>query len=227
MAKDDGEWGGPWTEKKLKAFGKYVHSYLQILKNQPQWKTIYFDGFAGSGDRKRSWTDTNPLYKQLSLTEEEENIYKGAAERVLENDLLFDFYYFVDREQSLIKLKKKLEKLPNSTKTRLIFKAGDCNKRLVELANALKRNKYAALVLLDPFGMQINWNSIAGLKGTRSDIWILVPTGIIINRLLFRNGQLKYLEKLQSFLDLLNKKSGPSSTNRSEPRVFLRLKVNL
>lgn len=202
MAKDDGHWGGPWTEKKLKAFSKYVYSYLQILKNQPQWKTIYFDGFAGSGDRRKRKADANPLYKQLSLTEAEENIYKGAAERVLEGELLFDFYYFVDREQSLNKLKKKLETLPNSKKTKLIFKPGDCNRWLVELAKALKKNKYAALVLLDPFGMQINWSSIAGLKDTRSDIWILVPTGVIINRLLFRSGKLKHLEKLQSFFGL-------------------------
>jgi hypothetical protein len=47
MAKNDGEWGGPWTEKKLEAFSKYVWSYLTILKQQPQWQTIYFDGFAG------------------------------------------------------------------------------------------------------------------------------------------------------------------------------------
>jgi three-Cys-motif partner protein len=70
------------------------------------------------------------------------------------------------------------------------------------LAKALKSNKYAALVLLDPFGMQIDWKSIAGLKGTRSDIWILVPTGVIVNRLLFRNGNLKHIEKLTSFFGL-------------------------
>jgi hypothetical protein len=30
----------------------------------------------------------------------------------------------------------------------------------------------------------------------------LVPTGVIINRLLYRNGQLEHLEKLQSFFGL-------------------------
>lgn len=205
MAKKEGDWGGPWTEKKLEAFSKYVWSYLKILKSQPQWQTIYFDGFAGSGERKTSNAEAEELYKQLSLTAEEENVYKGAAERVLTLDdgLLFDFHYFVDaRERSLKKLKAKLDILPNSKNTSLNFKAGDCNRWLGELATALKKKKYAALVLLDPFGMQINWDSIAALKGTRSDIWILVPTGVIINRLLYRNGQLEHVEKLHSFFGL-------------------------
>jgi three-Cys-motif partner protein len=204
MAKKDNEWGGPWTQKKLDAFSKYVSSYLQILKNQPQWKTIYFDGFAGSGERKDMDAVATALYKQLSLTKEEEGSYKGAAERVLTlpDELLFDLHYFVDSEKSLSKLKSKLLILPNSQKTSLNFRPGDCNKWLRVLATALKSNKYAALVLLDPFGMQINWDSIAGLKGTRSDVWILVPTGVIINRLLYRNGQLEHLDKLQSFFGL-------------------------
>jgi len=198
-------WGGPWTEKKLNAFRKYVSAYLKILKGQPQWKTIYFDGFAGSGERKNSNTEAEEIYKQLRFTEDEENVYKGAAERVLTplDGLLFDFHYFVDaREESLARLKMKLNTMPNSKKTNLKFKAGDCNKWLSELAKALKTDKYAALVLLDPFGMQINWSSIADLKGTRSDIWILVPTGVIINRLLYRSGKLEHVEKLQSFFGL-------------------------
>lgn len=47
------DWGGPWTEKKLQAFSKYVWSYLTIMKNFPFWETIYFDGFAGSGTKEK------------------------------------------------------------------------------------------------------------------------------------------------------------------------------
>lgn len=205
MSKKDNSWGGPWTEKKLDAFSKYVWSYLKIFKSQPQWKTIYFDGFAGSGDRTDPNAETEELIKQLSLTEEEQNVYKGAAERVLTLDdgLIFDYYYFVDASaEALGKLENKLKSLESSEKTSLNFKSGDCNKYLGELAAALRKKEYAALVLLDPFGMQINWSSIAALKETRSDVWILVPTGVIINRLLYRNGKLEHLEKLQSFFGL-------------------------
>lgn len=195
-----GEWGGPWTEKKLEAFSKYVWSYLTIMKKFPYWKTIYFDGFAGSGTREKQVN--SDLMRQLKITEEEERTYKGAAERVLGlQELGFDFYYFIDKnENSLSKLKAKLdEKFKNRT---IVYRSGDANHQISELAKALKSKEYAALVFLDPFGMQISWNSIAELKNTRSDVWILVPTGVIVNRLLDRKGKLQFSEKLESFFGL-------------------------
>jgi|LSQX01.1.fsa_nt_gb three-Cys-motif partner protein len=199
------EWGGFWTKKKLDAFAKYVVSYLRIMKYQPQWETIYFDGFAGSGSRKQK--KESSLYKQLKLTKEEKQAYKGAAERVLSlpDNLSFDYHYFIDLDQnSLDKLKERLSAFQHTKHNEFQFKPGDCNIWLHELSNALKakRNKYAALILLDPFGMQINWESIASLKGTRSDIWILIPTGVVVNRLLDKEGKLKYTKKLQSFFGL-------------------------
>ncbi len=194
------EWGGPWTEKKLQAFSKYVWSYLTIMKKFPFWKTIYFDGFAGSGTREKQ---VNPdLMNQLKITEEEEKTYKGAAERVLAlQELGFDFYYFIDKnESSLKKLKVRLEeKFQDKT---IVYRSGDANLQITELAKALKTKDYAALVFLDPFGMQIDWNAIAELKDTRSDVWILVPTGVIVNRLLDRAGKLEFSDKLQSFFGL-------------------------
>lgn len=199
------KWGGPWTKTKLDAFSKYVSAYLTIMSKQKQWKTIYFDGFAGSGNRSEKCI--SPLYSQLRLSIEEEQVYKGAAERVLTlpNNLSFDFHYFVDlHEESLLKLEKKLSNLQETRKNKFQYKSGDCNKWINDLSLAMKRfpNDYAALVLLDPFGMQINWESIVCLKETRSDVWILVPTGVIVNRLLEKSGELKHIAKLQSFFGL-------------------------
>ena len=68
------------------------------------------------------------------------------------------------------------------------------------LAGAMQKDKkLASLVLLDPFGMQVDWSSIEMLKGTRTDLWILIPTGVIVNRLLDRKGELTHIEKLKSF----------------------------
>lgn len=197
-------WGGPWTEKKLQAFAKYVWSYLIIMKKHPYWKTIYFDGFAGSGDRG---DNTSELMPQLTITQEEERVYQGAAERVLNlaDNLSFDYYYFVDKdESSLERLKARLQAMPESKGKALVFRSGDANQWIQELAKALKQKKpsLAALALLDPFGMQINWESIEALKGTKSDVWILVPTGMIVNRLLGKQGELKSVEKLRSFFGM-------------------------
>lgn len=199
------EWGGTWTQKKLQAFSKYVWAYLAIMKKYNYWQTIYFDGFAGSGTRNKE-TKTE-LYKQLRLTENDENLYKGAAELILNTSIehQFDFYYFIDlNESSLKKLVVTLQKLDAAKNKKLVFKPGDSNQWIKELATAMKThpNKYASLILLDPFGMQINWESIAALKYTRSDVWILVPTGVIVNRLLDKAGKLTHLDKLQSFFGL-------------------------
>ncbi len=86
----------------------------------------------------------------------------------------------------------------------MIFRYGECNENLDSLAQIMKDkpNTYAALIFLDPFGMQINWNSIENLQGTRTDLWILIPTGVIVNRLLDRNGKLEYTDKLKLFFGL-------------------------
>ena len=198
-------WGGSWTERKLNAFTKYVSAYLTVMKRNSYWKTIYFDGFAGSGDRKPNCN--TPLYKQLMLTKQDESLYMGAAERVLSlpNNLSFDFYYFIEaNEESLFKLQTKLSAQQESNTNRLQFRSGDCNKWLIELSKAMnnKNNNFASLVLLDPFGMQINWTSIESLRDTRTDIWILIPTGVIVNRLLDKNCVLKHSKKLQAFFGL-------------------------
>lgn len=199
------EWGGVWTEKKLDAFSKYVSAYLTIMAKNKYWETIYFDGFAGSGEKKSKCNTA--LYQQLFLTEKEEKLYKGAAERVLTlpNNLSFDFHYFIDtNEDSLNKLKIKLTELQKTKANLFQYRSGDCNQWLIELSKAMKKkhNKYASLVLLDPFGMQIDWESIEFLRDTRTDIWLLIPTGVIVNRLLDKNGDLKHSKKLQSFFGI-------------------------
>lgn len=199
------EWGGIWTEKKLDAFAKYVVAYLTIMKKNPYWKTIYFDGFAGCGERKNKYKTS--IYKQLFLTEQEEKLYKGAAERVLTlpNNLSFDYHYFIDtKQESLKKLETRLSELQKTKANQFQYRSGDCNQWLLELSKAMneKKNNYASLVLLDPFGMQINWESIETLRNTRTDIWILIPTGVIVNRLLDKSCKLKHSKKLQSFFGL-------------------------
>ncbi len=196
------DWGGSWTVKKLDAFEKYVNAYLSIMEINSFWKTIYFDGFAGSGEVQRR--NNKELIEQLCLIEDEQNVYRGAAERIVGLDKKFSFYYFIEKNDSAReKLKVKLiEKAPN-LESCLVFKESDCNSQLKELASVLQKSrKYASLIFLDPFGMQIDWSTIAKLEGTRSDIWILIPTGVIVNRLLDKKGELKNISKLESFFGL-------------------------
>jgi hypothetical protein len=52
--------------------------------------------------------------------------------------------------------------------------------------------------------MSVKWKSIEALKGLGIDLWILVPTGIGIGRLLKNNGDISeaWLAKLEDFLGL-------------------------
>ncbi|MBN2425789.1 MAG: three-Cys-motif partner protein TcmP [Calditrichaceae bacterium] len=196
-------WGGPWTEKKLQAFEEYVLAYLKIMHKNPYWKTIYFDGFAGCGERNIEKNAPNLF--DLDLDSGDANVYRGAAERLikLQKPDIFDWYYFIDKDATSIKkLESKLKSIQESKNKNIIYRANDCNEELVKLSGALKKRKYAALIFLDPFGMQINWESIAQLAGSRSDLWILLPTGMIINRLLDKNGELKNIKKLISFFGI-------------------------
>ena len=140
------------------------------------------------------------LFRDCSIEEKELDTYKGAAERVLSiAQQGFDFYYFVDKDkESSLKLHELLAPFEND-KT-LVYRNSDANKQVELLAKAMHDDgNLAALVLLDPFGMQVDWKSIELLKGTRTDLWILIPTGVIVNRLLDRKAELTHMDKLTSF----------------------------
>jgi three-Cys-motif partner protein len=50
--------------------------------------------------------------------------------------------------------------------------------------------------------MQIDWSSIELLKNKRVDLWILITSGVIINRFLDRKGKLLFIKKLESYFGL-------------------------
>lgn len=210
-------WGGDWTEEKLAAFSKYVNAYLTIMnkyRDKYNWRLIYFDGFAGSGSSEHApdtvLEDDNILLHELESANlynpAQAELYKGAAERVLDiNQRGFDIYYFVDKNQdSKLALEHRLA--PYASTHNLQFRCNDANKMLSKMAEHLKTpkgTKDKSLVLLDPFGRQINWDSIANFNDTKGvDFWILVPTGVIVNRLLDKKGELRHIGRLKDFFGL-------------------------
>ena len=204
------EWGGSWTEEKLDTFTKYVEAYLTIMNNNRDtynWKLIYFDGFAGSGTRLdyvKKESLLNDLFNNNEIDFDEINLYQGAAERILSIEQRgFDYNYFIDMDKHASEQLKEHLHIYEKPETKLIFRCSDANTEIKKLATALKDNcKLKALVLLDPFGMQVNWNSINELKGTNTDLWILIPTGVIVNRLLDKNGKLNHCNTLCSFFGI-------------------------
>jgi hypothetical protein len=43
------QFGGDWTSLKIEILVEYAKAYLTIMKKHSYWRTLYFDGFAGTG----------------------------------------------------------------------------------------------------------------------------------------------------------------------------------
>ncbi|HVX25209.1 MAG TPA: three-Cys-motif partner protein TcmP [Parafilimonas sp.] len=187
------QFGGDWTERKIEIVVEYAKAYLTIMNKYPQFKCLYFDGFAGSGN----------IYQDNKI---EIDVIKGVAIRILEIDSpkSFDRYYFVELNE---KNKSELEQLINNKFPDKIKNVvcDDCNNKLISMSQFLSKNKnYRTLAFIDPYGMSLKWSSVAVLKGLGIDLWILVPSGIGMNRLLKNNGDISeaWLHRLELSLGL-------------------------
>jgi three-Cys-motif partner protein len=52
-------------------------------------------------------------------------------------------------------------------------------------------NAHRAVLFLDPYGMQVEWQTIEAIAKTKAiDLWLLFPLGIGVSRLLTRTGEI-------------------------------------
>lgn len=190
--------GGNWTEAKIEILVEYAGAYLTIMNRYAQkydWKLLYFDGFAGSGFIENK-------------SQQNQDVIMGAAKRILEIEKPrpFDRYYFVEKETSHAQLliKNTVEEYP---KKLINVVTTDCNAKILSMASFLRSRKgknYKVLAYIDPCGMQLKWESLMALQKLKVDAWILVPTGMGVNRLLKKNGKISdaWLERLEVFLGM-------------------------
>jgi three-Cys-motif partner protein len=185
------QFGGSWTDQKMRIVVDYARAYLTIMAKQSWIKTIYFDGFAGSG---------------VITGEDGEEVKKGTALRILDitTPKPFDIYYFVElNDAHKCTLEKQIRENYPSRNAYVI--RDNCNNKLKALGEYLTKNKtYRALAFVDPYGMDVEWSSIEALKRLGVDLWILVPTGVGANRLLKVDGNISdgWYRALETFLGL-------------------------
>lgn len=194
--------GGDWTESKIEILVEYAQAYLSIMNiyaDKYNWKLLYFDGFAGSGSIQKG-------------NDENRKVIIGATKRILdiENPRPFDRYYFVEKETEIAE--ELIEKVIANYDDKIINVANtDCNEKIQSMGNFLKSKKgkhYKVLAYIDPCGMQLKWESLMALQELKVDAWILVPTGMGVNRLLKKDGNISdaWIEKLEIFLGLPKEK---------------------
>jgi three-Cys-motif partner protein len=191
------QFGGDWTKMKIEMLFEYAGAYLSIMKKHPYWRTLYFDGFAGTGFI-------------INDKAESPEITIGAARRIVEIDepKSFDGYYFVEKDPSNFEMLKATTKDEFPDKTIYVVQE-DCNLKLKSMSEHFKKPKQdrdfdKVLAYIDPCGMQLEWSSLEVLQGIGADAWILVPTGMGVNRLLKKDGQITkaWLNRLELFLGM-------------------------
>ena len=198
MNKVEQQFGGDWTERKLVCVSKYLSAYTTIMNNyKDRFTFAYIDAFAGTGYREIMLDEdiNETMFPELD-TKEVVNFRQGSARNALEAQPPFYKYIFIEEDrENFSELKKLTEEF------------SDHNIECIRTdANEYFRNvcgkswkKHRALVFLDPFGMQVEWNTIEMIAKTKAiDLWLLFPIGTV-NRLLKRNGDIR-----QSLRDKLN-----------------------
>jgi three-Cys-motif partner protein len=187
--------GGDWTADKLERVRKYLCAYTKIFKNNPRaafFTTIYVDAFAGTGEHVKSGS-RRPKRAPGGFFPDEpdadtEAFQKGSARIALEVEPSFDKFLFI--EQS-VKRVKELEKLRTDFTDRsneIDIKRGDANDLLMKWCRQTDWQRHRAVVFLDPYGMQVDWTTLEAIAKTRAtDLWLLFPLGMAVNRLLTRD----------------------------------------
>jgi three-Cys-motif partner protein len=207
--------GGAWTERKLSVVRRYLEIYAQALKNQV-FQRIYIDAFAGTGDRAEKRRESLPL---LELPEFDA-IAKGSALLALEVEPPFHRYIFIER---ITKRASQLSALKVKYPNRNIDVLNkDANDAIKELCRTTNWRVTRGVVFLDPYGLQVSWDTLVAISRTKAlDVWILFPSGMGLNRLLTKDGDIR--REWQDTLDRsLGTKEWRSAFYRSEdlPDLF-------
>lgn len=195
--------GGPWTEQKLECVSKYLQAYTKIM-NRQKFNFAYIDAFAGTGYREmENEEDIDELMFPDLASDEVTSFHDGSARNALEVKPPFGKYVFIEKNASryaeLEELRKEFLLKTEFSEDMIKCERGDANEYLKNLCQKNWKS-HRALVFLDPYGMQVEWETIKSIADTQAiDLWILFPLGTV-NRLLKRNGEIR--PSLRARLDI-------------------------
>jgi three-Cys-motif partner protein len=220
--------GGDWTSTKLDILGKYLSSYTTALKDKPSparpFVRAYIDAFAGTGYRSmgqdESLASESLLFPDLAQAAPQD-LLDGSARLALKTRPRFDRYIFIERSPSRCQVLEGLKvEFPDLAKD-IRIEQGEANERIRALCEKDWSSRRAVL-FLDPYGMQVEWETIEAIAATKAiDLWLLFPLGVGVNRLLTRSGDIP--QAWRSRLDkLLGKQDWYDKFYRveSEPNLF-------
>ena len=191
---------GPWAKEKLGCLRDYLEAYTTVLKGQSRWCEGYYfvDAFAGAGrapvrkSQSRHDNKSGDLFGYAPHSDEEREYVDGSPRVALSIKHPFSAYLFVEKDEARA---EHLHSIRSEYPDRVIrIRSGDANEILL---NRLVKNpridwqRSRAIVFLDPFGMQVSWDTIQELAGTGAiEVIINNPIQMAIQRLLRRDGDI-------------------------------------
>lgn len=121
-----------------------------------------------------------------------EDFHTDSAKIALEVTPRFAQYVFIEQDAGkCAELKKLKAEFPDKAKDIYIFNE-DANVAIKRFCEpSWKNNNLRAVLFLDPFGMNVAWQTIEAIAKTEAiDMWYLFPLGIGVNRLLTKDGKI-------------------------------------
>jgi len=169
------------TGRKLDVIDAYLGMYQKAL-GSTGFQTLYIDAFAGSGEV--------PIAEHQDglLDEDARTVIAGSADRAMRVEPPFSRYIFIDKRRKCIQaLEKRFAHDRNADRAH--FTVGDANEHVQGLCRTEQWRAQRGVVLLDPFGSQVHWDTITAIAQTKAlDLWYLFPAGLGVFRQISRRG---------------------------------------
>lgn len=163
---------GYWSELKLDMIQKYARAYSTIINKKPKIQShIYIDAFAGAG---------------VHISRRTQEYVAGSPLNALNVEPPFKEFHFIDLDRNKADaLRRRTADLFN-----VYVYEEDCNKLLTE--KIFPRAKYSdyrrALCLLDPYGLDLDWQVVQTAGQMKSiEIFLNFPLMDMNRNVLWRN----------------------------------------
>ncbi len=166
------EFGGQHTDLKLSIVEGYLKAFAQALR--PHFQHLwYIDAFAGTGSRTVRTEKRGSDLVEMPVEEVVEQ-RRGSAQIALDVRPSFDFAIFIEKNRNYVSALNDLA--ARYPQRRIVIAEDDANtalKRLIETNTWIDKR---AVVFLDPYGMEVEWSTLAALAKTEAiDVWFLFP----------------------------------------------------
>ena len=178
--------GGVWTELKLDAVHYYLGFFTRVLRTLP-FELWYIDAFAGTGTRVEI-RQVGGLLEGAPVELASEQL-AGSVMRALSVDPPFTRHVFIEGNAERF---RALETVRSQYPLKQIeCRHGDANAELRAILSCPPWNAQTggqgnlrAVVFLDPYGMNVAWDTLELLAATRAiDVWYLFPLQAVTRQL--------------------------------------------